>query len=277
MGAAFRWGILGITWVSLPLWAGEARAEEPESSDCPPGFHCVPVPESEAHTPQGPVPAQPGGASAPIEEDGSTAPADEGPLEAESDFAPEPGWVRVPRVDAPRPPPPEPRGWSHFLIAPRLGVPLFDAGASRDAAMFAAGLGLRYAPRRTVAFELAVDGAYGTDYVGAARREGWLSGSFVFQARPRGLSPYVLVGPAISAARSELDGATRSFVYLGGHFGVGLAIELSRETDLCLDWLAFARARVGGDGAPEYVDLRSGRHTDSSGGGLLRLGMTFGL
>ncbi len=253
------------------------RAEAQEARPCPPGFHCEALPEDEASTPEGPV-EQPAAEAAPPEQRTEERSVDE---TADAPPAPPPPSPRplmlAPQQDVPRPPPPNPRAWGRFRLVPRVGVPVFDSGASSDAAMLAAGLGLRYAPQRKVEFEMALDGAAGTDYVGADRQELWASGSVVLRAGPRGVVPYVLLGPALSFAHSDLDGVSRNFAYLGVHLGIGLAIELSARTSLTIDWLAFARGRIDGRNPPEYVDLRTGRHTNTSGGGLLRLGASFEL
>ncbi len=278
------------------VWASDSPSDA-----CPPGFHCEALPPEERTTPDGPVqpnasdessageagtsdgspPANAEPRSDPVvggevlSEAASTPPAES---DRATQQAPLGDLDETSPPDFPiRPPPPKPVGWYRLRLVSRLGAPFFDAGASRDAGMLAAGVGLQLSPQRKVSFEAAVDGSVGTDYVGADRRELWVSASAVLKAGPSGTVPYVLLGPALSVAERTLDGAQHHFVYLGGHVGIGLSIEMSRRTSLTVDWVAFARQRIDGSNPPEYVDLQSGRHTNASGGGLFRIGMSFGL
>jgi hypothetical protein len=68
-----------------------------------------------------------------------------------------------------------------------------------------------------------------------------------------------------------------NYSYVGGQLGVGLEGRLTRHFALGADLLGFLRARNDRHAAqnPEFVDPRTGRTTNTSGGGLLRLGATF--
>lgn len=261
---------------ALPSLASAQQPEPANTSEtatCPPGWYCEPLPEDEATTPRGPVEPEP-----PPSEEAPEPEELEGEQEAE---APPPGYaprvILVPRSAVDRPAPPQPTAWPRLRVLGRLGLPLFDGGAHESAGMFAAGVGLSYALQRSIAIEGALDAASGTDYVGADRQELWASGSIVLSPRARGAVPYTMIGPSFAVASSELRGNDRNFAYLGAHLGIGIAFEVAENSRLQLEWLGFVRGRIDSGDSPEYVDYRTGRATNTSGGAVLRLGISYGL
>jgi hypothetical protein len=88
---------------------------------------------------------------------------------------------------------------------------------------------------------------------------------------------YFLGGLNWSSARVHLPGGNDAqYSYLGMQGGAGLEIRFSRRIAMNADFLGFIRGRTD-DGArqnPEFVDPSTGRATNTSGGGLFRLGLT---
>jgi hypothetical protein len=68
---------------------------------------------------------------------------------------------------------------------------------------------------------------------------------------------------------------TRDYSYFGGQGGIGLEFRISRLVALNIDALAFVRNRTDDGGPAEFTDPATGQTTDTSGGGLLRGGLTF--
>jgi hypothetical protein len=67
------------------------------------------------------------------------------------------------------------------------------------------------------------------------------------------------------------------YSYFGAYTGLGAELRIARRIAVNLDVLGFVRTRTDvreGD-APEYTDPNTGLTTNSSGGGLVRGGLTF--
>ena len=251
--------------------------------ECPPGYYCEPLPDEEVTTPQGPVPTED---DAGVEIEAVPEPADGGPSEpleprsrrrAPTPPVDAPRLVLLPRPVVDRPGPPAPKEWPRVRLQGRFGVPLFDGSAHEDAGMVTAGGAVSYAWLREIELDGGMDLAAGTDSVGAARRELWCSGSLVLSPRARGAVPDVGFGPSLSFASSELRDQARGFAYLGAHLAIGASFDVSERSRVHLEWIGFLRGRVDDDGQPEYVDYRTGRATNTSGGAVVRLGFSYGL
>jgi hypothetical protein len=64
---------------------------------------------------------------------------------------------------------------------------------------------------------------------------------------------------------------------MGAFIGLGVERRLAAHWSVFVDIVGFLRGRTDGraNAEPEYVDLESGEVTNSSGGGLLRIGTAF--
>lgn len=147
---------------------------------------------------------------------------------------------------------------------------------SYDARMGGVGASLRYEVNPVLTLDLGLDSMLGRDYNGYDRSEGSLSlSSLLYLNQHRLVRTYAIVGLNSSIARVDLDGGDQSWSYFGAHAGLGLDIALARSVSLDLDLLGFMRGRTDGRAArePEFTD-GSGRVSNTSGGGLLRAGVT---
>lgn len=168
-------------------------------------------------------------------------------------------------------------------------------GPHEDAGMAGLGLSLRYRPVPAFAFDAGLDFVAGTDWEGNDRRETalLLNGMVFFNPRDK-FQIYLLAGLGFSGASvsvsssrpvsgaegegafSRFDGLER-YSYFGGQMGLGFEWRLARKTALQLDLVGFVRGRTDDRARfePEFVDPDTGRTTNSSGGGLVRGGVTF--
>ncbi len=258
------------TWVA-PAWA---------AGDCPGGdWFCEPVPGQEP-------PPSPG---APAPE----APQRGGPPDAGRELTPPPpppsqGEVRI---DVPRVEPARRRHrrgfreWGVNLHA-NLGLMGGDDDKHPDADMNGLGAALRFRPIPHIAIEGALELLWGTDYNGFQRFEDAVLVNGLFFANPRSaVQVYGLAGFGFGAAYLDSgladDGRPvlrdERYSYVGGQIGVGLEGRITRHFALGADLIGFLRWRNDPHAwrEPEFVDPASGRTTNSSGGGLLRLGATF--
>ena len=88
---------------------------------------------------------------------------------------------------------------------------------------------------------------------------------------------YLLGGLGWSAATVKLnDAASEHYGYFGVQGGIGLEFRISKKVALNVDMLGFVRGRTDekAQRVPEFVDPATGRTTNTSGGGLLRGGLT---
>jgi hypothetical protein len=162
------------------------------------------------------------------------------------------------------------------------GVLMGHRARHGDAGMGGLGVSLRYQPVQTFAVDLGLDLLGGTDYNGFDRSElMWsLSGLFFFNPRMP-VKVYALAGLNMSVADVEVvydDGVRdhQGWNYFGGQLGLGLQAELSPHLALNFDLIGFLRGRTDSLARrePEFIDSH-GRVTNTSGGGLLRGGLTF--
>lgn len=245
------------------------------ANDCPPGgWFCE---EGEAPTeepaapPEDPIPAEP-------EKPETTKPAEpEKPPEAapKSDrIVVAPGEepkerVVVVRKRARR----ERPEWGVNL---RLISALMGSEKNPEASMGGAGFGLRYRPDPHFSFDFGLDFVGGTDFQGKQRSETAFTTNGLIFFNPKDLlQVYTLAGFGLSGARVE--GAASSYGYFGAQLGIGVEARLARSVAVGVDVLGFVRGRTDDRSAyePEFVDPATQRTTNSSGGGLMRAGLTF--
>jgi hypothetical protein len=169
------------------------------------------------------------------------------------------------------------RAASPWGLALRVqGVMLDGKRRGQDASLGGVGVSGRYALNQVVTLDLGLDTIVGTDYNGYDRSELSLSFSSLFYLNYHPVvRTYVLVGLNTSRAQVDVDGDDQVWGYFGGHTGLGLDVTLDPRVVLNLDILAFIRGRTDSRAArePEFTD-GLGRVTNTSGGGLLRGGIT---
>lgn len=175
------------------------------------------------------------------------------------------------------------------------GALLGDGDEADDAGMYGLGFSLRYRPIPHFALDLGADFLAGVDYNGFDRQESALSLSGIVYFNPKSkFQVYTIGGFGFSRADVEAevlvtsdlpDGSTsqeiffedREYSYFGGHLGLGFEWRVSKKIALNFDLLGFVRGRTDDKAQfdPEFVDPDTGRTTNTSGGGLMRGGVTF--
>jgi hypothetical protein len=232
-----------------------------------------------------------GSAEAPIDQDVTLpedeASEDETPVVIEdSDGRKKRGRLIVVEDDH-EPPKPKRRRIREWGLNLRLEGALMgnDDQKDPDAGMGGLGFSLRYRPVPHFSFDAGVDFIGGTDWNGNRRSEAalLLSGIVFFNPRDR-FQIYTIGGIGWSGAEVDvIDDESveaperESYRYFGGHLGIGGELRVGRKVALNLDILGFIRGRtdVRHDSDPEFVDPETHRATNSSGGGLVRGGLTF--
>jgi hypothetical protein len=250
------------------LWSGSAAAE-----DCPDGdWFCDTTPIADepsavpADTSDPPPEAQPAG-------------------QAPSGVQPR----RSVRIDVERVRPAVPRKhrrlreWGVNLHA-TLGL-LGDDAAAADADMNGIGAALRLRLVPHVALEGSLELVWGVDYNGFDRFEHAALFNALFFVNPRSaVQLYGVAGFGLSGAyvdSSDENGLRRRrderYRYLGAQLGVGVEARVTRHFALGGDLIGFLRERADrhADDDPEFVDPVTLRATNSSGGGIVRLGATY--
>jgi len=162
-----------------------------------------------------------------------------------------------------------------------VGVMMEDNQENERAGMGGLGFSFRIRPQRHFALDLGLDMLGGRDYKGNRRSETPFSMSAMVYANPRSaVQFYMLGGINWSHARVEVDeqyGTMEDYSYFGGQLGAGLEFRLSPPVALNLDLVGFVRGRTDSlaRDEPEFTDPETGQTTNTSGGGLLRAGLTF--
>jgi hypothetical protein len=270
---------LAVTAVaaSVLALAGPAWA----AGDCPEGdWFCEPVPPTADPPPRdaGPPPETGAGPRRRL------PPAPPPPPQ----YPPDDGEIRI---DVPEMPPPRPRHrrgfreWGFNLHAV-IGLMGSDRNMSPDADMNGLGLALRFRPIPHIAIEGSLEAVWGTDYNGFDRFENALLLNALFFANPRSaVQVYGLAG--FGGAAAFIDSGVRpdgqpvlrdeTYTYGAVQAGAGLEARITRHFAIGGDLIGFLRWRRDrhADRNPEFIDPSTGRTTNTSGGGLLRLGMTF--
>jgi hypothetical protein len=206
-------------------------------------------------------------------------------------YAPPPPRPRVVRMAPPAPAPPPPKWHGNTKWGLNLRVEGMTFGhnekAAQDSGMGGLGLSLRYRPIPHFAFDLGIDVLGGTDFNGFQRTETPVTLSGMIFVNPRSpVQLYLLGGMNFSHAKvtsdvsspllsSKGDGTFGAdYSYFGGQAGAGLEFRLARHVALNVDVVGFMRKRTDDGRVPEFSDPEKGT-TNSSGGALLRGGLTF--
>jgi hypothetical protein len=197
------------------------------------------------------------------------------------------------------PPPPVTRPHRRFFREAGINLRLEgvlmgndDRTRARNSGMGGVGVSFRYRPVPHFAFDVGLDFLGGRDWNGFRRSETALLLSGIIFVNP--YSPvqfYLLGGFGFSGADVNYRGTQalpgggmmtideqRGYSYFGAHFGPGLEFRVGRRVALNLDVIGFVRGRTDRHAAsePEFVDPNDPtRTTNTSGGGLLRGGITF--
>lgn len=168
-----------------------------------------------------------------------------------------------------------------------------EHGGHEDAGMGGLGLSLRFRPVPAFAFDAGIDVLSGTDWNGFQRTEMPVSLSGMIFVNPKSRVQFYLLGgihyshaevesdtfePVAGNDRDEWDDGdvnTRDYSYFGGQGGLGLEFRISRLVALNVDVLGFIRERTDESGPAEFTDPATGQTTNTSGGALLRGGLTF--
>jgi Outer membrane protein beta-barrel domain len=196
---------------------------------------------------------------------------------------------RAPSYATPAPPPRrQPKLYSKWGFNLRIQGAAMGDGANVDAGIGGVGLGLRYRPVPAFGFDLGLDIIGGKDFNGFTRIETPVSLNAMIFVNPRSRVQFYLIGGAhLSQAqvRSDVqhplldrreDGTWGAeYSYFGGQGGAGLEFRLGRRVGLSFDALAFLRKRTDDNPKPEYVEVETGRTTNTSAGVLFRGGLNF--
>jgi hypothetical protein len=256
-------------------WSGPARA----AADCPPGdWFCDEAPPPSAPAPAQPPPGSPDAGPEPL---GPDAP----PLDEEPEQRDE--RDRLIRLDVERPEPIKRRRHRRFRewgFGVHFGIGLMgnDRDAHPQADMNGFGASLRFRPIPHIAVEGSLDVFMGTDYNGFNRFEDVLMANALFFANPRsavqlyGLDGFGGGHAWLDAGRVDPPLADETYSYLGMQAGFGVEARITRRFAIGADLLGFVRGRTdrGARDNPEFVDPVTHRATNTSGGGVLRLGGT---
>jgi hypothetical protein len=241
------------------------------AADCSDGWFCAEAPPAPAPAPPPRPPANP-------------------PQRPASPTVPLPPPWQTPRqtaVAAPPPPlPAEEAPKSEIAFNLHLDVGLLGSGAKSDAGLGGVGFGFRIRPVPLYALDLGLEFLGGTDYNGNDRAEQAFAANAVVFVNPRDkVQAFVLAGVHIGGAQvriAELGGQPLplhdvAYTYLGAQGGLGVEWRFTRSAAITGDFQLFVRGRVDSNSyyEPEYVDADTHFTTNTSGGGLFRLGVTF--
>jgi len=156
-----------------------------------------------------------------------------------------------------------------------------------NAGMAGLGFAFRYRPLPPLAFEAGIDLLTGTDFQGFSRSEaGLLLNTLVFFNPHDVVQLYGLGGLNVSGAtvtiapragEAAFSRHDEDYSYFGGQLGIGLEVRVTRRIALSGDLLGFIRTRTDdlSDDVPEFTDPNTHRTTNTSGGGLIRVGASF--
>jgi opacity protein-like surface antigen len=229
--------------------------------------------------------------------DASAEPAPEkGPKQAPPIVVYQPTGQAPDKVIVVEAPPPKPakkrwrREWG-FNLHLETALMRDDEARHPDAGMGGIGFGFRYRPIPHFAFEAGLDFLGGIDYVGNEREERALLLNAIVFLNPRSkVQVYTIGGIGFSEAQVQreqvftLEGGGEgveewvdNYSYFGAQLGLGLEWRVSKKVALDVDVIGFIRGRTDEQARyePEFIDAETGRSTNTSGGGLGRLGITF--
>jgi hypothetical protein len=144
------------------------------------------------------------------------------------------------------------------------------------------GLGGRARPDPGVALDLSVDSLTGIDYVGYRRDEFGINFATSVFFNPRDpVQGFFLAGLGWSAANvSRTEGVTKienKYHYFGMFAGFGIEWKIKSRFSLDFALLGLLRSRTDSDATehPEFIDPKTKLATNSSGAGLVRLGLLY--
>ncbi len=268
-----------------PANPGPTAPQDDVSAE-PPGYATVPgqgnaSTEGAASTPAE-APAV-GVAEKPAVEVGSEAPV-ESVVKSEPS-APPPEMVLTPEGDSQASGRWRMSGLRKFWgINAHVATALVDDGTDgHDPSLRGFGVAGRYRLLPHFALEGALDLFFGADWNGYDRAELALSfgGQLFFNPKSR-VQVYLPMGVTLSGARVDVEAADgvshrERYRYFGVYTGLGTEIRLGNLTALDVDLIGFLRSRTDREARlePEFVEEETGYATNTSGGGLLRLGMSF--
>ena len=260
----------------LALLSRPGGAAQP---DCPPGdWFCEPAPNPASAPPD----AAPQGPIQPAERPTPRAP-----------WHPPPPPPPPPDIDLSVPPPPPPierlrqRPWA---LRTHLLVPFVGSGAASNYTMGGIGVGGRARPDRAVALDLTVDAFGGNDYLGHRRDELAIDFATTVFFNPRDpVQGFFMAGlgwsradvsydkTVLSSAVTQKTHINDTYYYFGMFAGIGLEWRLNSHFSLDFALLGLLRGRTDSkaDDNPEFVDPQTKLATNSSGAGLLRLGLNY--
>lgn len=210
-------------------------------------------------------------------------------------FPPDDEGRRVIVVDRPEDVPKPPRRRHHRAWGINLRLEGVGMGSSKNrssnSGMGGIGFSLRYRPVMHFALDAGVDLFGGTDWSGNKRdEESFMLNGIIYFNPQNAVQFYTIGGIGFSQARVQpqqetasattqtaLSGGPYTYNYFGGQLGVGLEFRLTHVVSLNVDALGFIRGRTDSLARtqPEFTDPSTGRTTNTSGGGLLRGGITF--
>jgi hypothetical protein len=258
------------------------------AGDCPDGWFC-----EDGAAPQAPPPSAPSG----DRDRDRPGPRQPGPEEPPPYYGPpsypppDEATIFVDRPEnAPQPPvrrrhrPFHEWGFNLHLEDAILGNKPERASHS---GMGGVGFAFRYRPLPPLALEAGIDLLTGTDFQGYSRGEAALLLNTLVFFNPHDIVQiYALGGLGFSAANVTI--ARRSgeapfqshdehYSYFGGQLGLGVEVRVSRSIALGGDIVGFVRDRTDdlANTVPEFEDPNTHRATNTSGGGLIRVGATF--
>jgi hypothetical protein len=161
-------------------------------------------------------------------------------------------------------------------------LPFVGSGAASNYFMGGIGLGGRARPDPGVALDLSVDSFTGIDYVGYRRDELGINFATSVFFNPRDpLQAFFSAGLGWSQANvSHTEAATKienKYHYFGMFAGFGLEWRIKTHFSLDVAVLGLLRSRTDSDANdhPEFVDPKTKLATNSSGAGLMRLGLLY--
>lgn len=240
-----------------------APAVAAAQTGCPPGdWFCVPAPPAAAPPPP----------AAPSEEPANHA------VPAEPTRTPPELRLATP----PPPPPVERRSHRPWGLKTHLLVPIVGGGAASNYFMGGLGFGGRARPDPAVALDLTLDSLTGIDYTGNHRDEfGFNFATSVF-FNPRDLvQGFFTAGLGWSRANVAYEDASskydRTYHYFGMFAGLGIEWQIKSQFSLDFALLGLLRSRTDSDANdhPEFSDPNTKLATNSSGAGIVRLGLIY--
>ena len=83
--------------------------------------------------------------------------------------------------------------------------------------------------------------------------------------------------PAPREGEADFEPFSEEYTYFGGQLGIGAEGRISKRVAIGGDLIGFVRGRTdeGASEQPEFIDPETNRATNTSGGGLVRVGVTF--